>query len=169
MLYHRNIFIILVEENECDKGLLNKTSECYTSWFHFSTLGFHARCLLQSQIIHSNQFLFRYRFLKNSKLDNNNAVETCTPTRFPEFGDVVKGSARPRSWRGTKGAASTLPELPTARTGLILSPMTLRNVVYRVVVGFCVVVLGPFRDKITSSQFHFGSINCALAYGQVLP
>jgi len=96
-------------------------------------------------------------------------VERWRLSWLAELGEVVRGSALPRSWRGTKGAASTLPELPTARTGLTLSPITLLNVVYLVVVGFWVVVLGPFLDKITSSQFHFGSISWALAYGHVLP
>ena len=102
-------------------------------------------------------------FLRSTKHDTNKAADTWNPISFAEFGEFVRGSARPRSCRGTKGAASTLPELPLALTGWTLSPMTFLSVVYRVVVGFCVVVLGPFRDKMTSSQFHFGSINWALA------
>ena len=65
---------------------------------------------------------------------------------------------------GTRCAFSMLA-VPTPFTGFTFSPTTLRKVVYRVVVVGACVVLGPFLDKITSSQFHFGSINCALMTG----
>jgi hypothetical protein len=115
--------------------------------------------VIQKLIVQSQDLI--YMFLRSTKHDTNR--ETWSPISFAAFGSFVRGSARPRSCRGTKGAASTLPELPLALTGWIFFPTTFLNVVYSVVVGFCVVVLGPFRDKMTSSQFHLGSINWALA------
>ncbi len=51
-------------------------------------------------------------------------------------------------------ASSTVPTLPSPLTGA--TSKLLRVVVVHVLGRGLVVVLGPFRDRITSSQFHLG-------------
>ena len=58
-------------------------------------------------------------------------------------------------------ASSTVPTLPSTRTGA--TPKLLNVVVVQVFGRGDVVVLGPFRDKITSSQFHLGCWGWAAA------
>ena len=54
--------------------------------------------------------------------------------------------------RGTKDASSTVPTLPDCTTGA--TSRNLKVVVVQNVGLGVVVVLGPFRDKMTSCQFH---------------